>query len=112
MLAVRAGFRRGEEAVNLDQGSSVPLAFVFQLADELSPSDIADGFRKTVVLHHVLDCQTLHADHLVFANNASREFVLVVTTLVVDTGMHTRSFDPRFGSIFRSLHFLGMPTLC
>lgn len=111
MLAVRAGFRRGEEAVNLDQGSLVPLAFVFQLSDELTPSYIADGFCKAVVLDQVLDGQTLDADHLVFANDACGKFVLVVTTLVIDTDMHAGYFETRFGAVFRSLLLFGMPPL-
>ena len=111
MLAVRAGFRGREEAVYLDQSASIPLGFVFQLADKLSPSDIADGFGKRVVLDHVLDGQTLDADHLVFANDACGEVVLVVPTLVSDTGMHAGDFETSFRSVFRSLLLPGMPSL-
>src|SRR5262245_14634910 len=99
MLAVIAGFRRWEKAVNLDQGPPVPLALVVQLTDERAPSHIRDRFCKLVVFDHVLDRQTLDAYHLVFANDACRKFVLVVTTLVIDTGMHAGYFEPRFGSI-------------
>src|SRR5256885_8926073 len=95
MLAVMAHLARREEAVNLDQGSSVPLGFVVQLADKLAPSHIADGFCKLVVFDHILDCQALHADHLVFANDACRKFVLVVMPLVIDTSMHASYFKPR-----------------
>jgi hypothetical protein len=52
--------------INFDEGSSIPPRFVFQLTDELTPSDITDRFGKAVVLDHVLDCQTLHAHHLGF----------------------------------------------
>jgi hypothetical protein len=111
MLAGMTGFRRGVPLINLDQGSSIPLGFVFELADKLAPSHIADRFCKAVVLDHVLDCQTLNADHLVFVNNAGRELVLVVTTTIIDAGMHTGDFETCFLSVLRSLLFLGMPTL-
>ena len=111
MLACMAGFRRGIPLINLDQHSSVPLRFVFQLSDKLTPSHIADRFCKAVVLDHVLDCQTLHADHLVFVNDAGGELVLIVMSTIIDTGMHTGDFEACFLSVLRSLLFLGMPTL-
>ena len=73
MLACATGLRRGREAVNLDQGASVPLGFVFQLTNELAPTHVTDRFRQAVVLDHVLDGQTLHANHLVFVNHACAE---------------------------------------
>lgn len=111
MLALMTGLRRGIEAVNLDQGSPVPLGFIVQLADELAPSDIADGFCEAVVLDHVLDCQTLHADHLVFANYAGRELVLVVTPAVIDTSMHTGDFETGFVPVLGTFLLFRMPSL-
>src|SRR6266550_3426797 len=67
MLAVMTRFTGRIPTINLDEGSSIPLGFVLQLADELTPSHITDGFRQTVILDHVLDGQTLHTNHLVFA---------------------------------------------
>jgi hypothetical protein len=112
MLAVVAGFRRGKEAVNLDQCSSVPLGFILELPDKLAPSHITDCFCKAVVLDHVLDCQTFDANHLVFVNDASRELMLVVSPLVIDTGMHTGYFEPCLVPVLGTLLFLGMPSLC
>jgi hypothetical protein len=63
-------FAGGIPTVNCDEGSSIPLALVFQLADKLTPSHITDGFSQTVILNHILDSQTLHANHLVFVHNA------------------------------------------
>src|SRR5438045_8980608 len=99
MLAGMTGFARGEEAINLDPSSSVPLGFVFQLSDELAPSHIADSFCECMVLDHVLDRQALDADHLVFVNNTGRKFVLVVMTLVVNASMHAGDFESRFSSV-------------
>jgi hypothetical protein len=74
-----AGFRRWIPSVNFDGDSSVPLAFVLQLADKLTPSHITDSFSQAVIFDHVLDSQTLHVDHLVFVDDACRKLVLVVT---------------------------------
>ena len=46
MLAGMTGFRRRIPAVNLHEGTSVPLGFVFQLADKLAPSHITNGFAQ------------------------------------------------------------------
>ncbi len=111
MLACMAGFRRGIEAVNLDQGSSVPLGFVCELPGKLTPSHIADSFRKAVVLDHVLDCQTLDADHLVFVNNAGGELMLIVAATIIDTSTHTGYFKACFLPVLRSLFCTCMPSL-
>jgi hypothetical protein len=42
MTALAAGI----PAVNLGERAPVPIGFVFQLADELTPADIADRFGK------------------------------------------------------------------
>ena len=70
MLASMTGLGRGIPAVNLDKGSSVPVGFVLQLADKLAPSDITDRLCQRVVLDHILDGQALHANDLVFMDNA------------------------------------------
>ena len=111
MLACMTSLSRWIPLIDFDQGSFVPLALVFQLTDELTPSDITDGFCKLVVFDHVLDSQTFDADHLVFANDACRKFVLVVTTLVVDTSMNTGDFEPGLLPVLGTFLFLGMPTL-
>ncbi len=111
MLAVMTRFTGGIPTVNYDEGSRVPLAFVLQLADELTPSHITDGFCQRVILDHVLDGQTLHANHLVFANYACRELLLVVTSAVLDTGMHACYFPTCFLSVLGTFLFLGVPTL-
>jgi hypothetical protein len=47
----------GVELVNLDKDSSIPVGFVFQLSNELTPAYITDGFGKAMVLDHILDLQ-------------------------------------------------------
>ncbi len=111
LLAIMTGFTGGIPTIDFDEGSSVPLALVVQLTNELTPSDITDSFCEAVIFDHVLDSQTLHADHLVFVDDACRKFVLVVATTVIDTSMHTGYFAPCFLTILRALLFLGVPTL-
>ena len=111
MLAVIARFTRWIPPINFDEGSSVPLALVFQLADKLTPSDITDGFGQTVILDHVLDGQTLDANHLVFVDDACRKLVLVVAATVVDTGMNTGNLASGFLLVVSTFFLLGMPTL-
>ena len=111
MLTRAACFARGIEPVNLDQGSSVPLGFVFELADKLTPSHIGYGFSQFGVFDHVLDSQALHANHLVFVNDACRELMLVVSPPVLDTNMDAGYLQTGFVPVFRALLFLGMPSL-
>jgi len=88
MLTCTTSFRRRTEPIDLDQGTSIPLGFIFQLAHKLTPSNIGDRFCKAVVLNHVLDRQTLHANHLVFVNNASRELVLISFDVFFPSGQN------------------------
>ena len=49
MLAVMTGFRRWIPTINFDEGSSIPLALILQLADKLAPSHITDRFGEAVI---------------------------------------------------------------
>ena len=89
MLAGATRLTRRIPAINLDERASIPPGFVYQLAHELAPTHIADGFGERVVLDHVLDRKALDAHHLVFADDACRELVLVVPPPVGDAGMDT-----------------------
>lgn len=111
MLACMTGLRRRVETVNLDQGSSVPFGFVFELTDKLTPSDIADSLSKLRIFNHVLDNQALNADHLVFVNNAPTELVLVISPSIGDTSMDASHLQTSFVPVLRSLLFLGMSPL-
>ena len=67
MTTVKAAFGGGVPFVDLDEGAPIPGSFVLQLPHELTPSHLGDGFGEAVVLHHVLDGQTLDAYDLVLA---------------------------------------------
>ena len=111
MLACTTGLRRWVPLINFDQGASVPLGLVFQLADELTPSHIADGFRKRVVLDHILDSQALHANHLAFVDDAGRKLVLVVSSAIIDPSMYSCDFETGLVSVPGPLLFLGKSSL-
>src|SRR5712691_6348052 len=111
MLACMTGLRRWVPLIDFDHGSSVPLALVFQLTDKLTPSDILNGFSELVILDHVLDCQALHAHHLVFVNNACTELMLVVSSAVVNASMNLGDFETCLLPVHRAFLFLGMSPL-
>src|SRR5260370_1778484 len=111
MFAVMAHFAGRIPTVNLDEGSSIPLALILQLADKLAPSHIDYCFCQTVILYHILDGQTLHANHLVFVHNSCRKFVLVVSSTVLDTSMHACYFPSCFLPVLGAFLCPGMPML-
>src|SRR5436305_4044354 len=112
MPTVKAAFGGRIPLVNLDQCSSIPLCFVLQLPAQFTPSYIRDGFRQAVVFDHVLDLQALDAYNLVFAYDASRELVLIVSpsigNLLMDTSNLETSFCTVLGAFFRTC----MSSLC
>lgn len=111
MPTVGTAFGRRVPPVDLDEGAPIPAGFVFQLAHELAPSDIADTLRQGVVLDQILDGQTLDADHLVLADDAGREFVLVIASAVGDTGMDPGHFETCPGSVLTPFLLFRQPPL-
>src|SRR6266566_339267 len=111
MFADKARFRGGVPLIDFHQRAPVPTGFVVQLAHELPPADVADGFGKVRVLDHVLHRQTLHAYDLVFVNDARREVVLVVPPAISDTGVNAGDLGPRFAPVLRAFFLPGEPPL-
>src|SRR5713101_3860006 len=97
--------------VNLDKGSTIPLCFVLQLAGKFTPTHIANTLSKGVVLDHVLDLQTLDADHLVLVNNAGRELMLIVSTPISYLGVCLSNLETSLGAVLGALFLLGMSSL-
>ena len=97
--------------VNLDQVSTVPVGFVVELGDKLRPPHIADRFAECRVLDHVLHLQALHADRLVFTDQAGGELVQKITAAISDTSMKARHLETRLVSIFRPFFLPGMAAL-
>src|SRR5260370_6478140 len=111
MPTLEAALGRRVPLVNLDQVASIPLRFVGELPDELRPAHVRDGLGQLGVLHHVLDCQRLHADRLVFTDQACGELVQEVTAAISDAGMDTSHVLSGPGSVLRALVLLGKPAL-
>src|SRR5271157_385235 len=111
MSTVKAPFGGWVEPVNLDQGSTIPLCFVFQLGHKLRPTYITNRLCKAVILDHVLDCQTLDTDRLVFTDQACRKLVKEVRTSVSNTGMNTSNLETSFVSVPGTFLLFRVPTL-
>src|SRR5712691_381570 len=65
MTTIETALRGRVPLVNLDKGTSIPFSLVCELSHKLTPSHIRDGFRKCVVLYHILDGKALDAYDLV-----------------------------------------------
>jgi len=111
MLAGATGLRRRIEPIDSDQGASVPLGFILELTDKLTPSNVTDSFCKATILDHVLDSQALHANPLVLAYYACAELVLVVSPPILDTSMDFGNLQTCLVPVFRALLFLDVPSL-
>src|SRR6266496_2429128 len=103
MSTVKASFGGRIPLVNLDQSSTVPRSFVFQLPDELTPTNVRDRFGQAVVFDHMLDLQTLDAYDLVFAYDASRELMLIVSPAICNLLVDASNFETSLVSILRAL---------
>src|SRR6266480_3969701 len=112
MPTVKAAFGGRIPLVNLDQCSSIPLCFVLQLPAKFTPSYIRDGFRQAVVLDHILDLQTLDAYDLVFAYDASRELVLIVSSPVCNLFMDAGNIETGFCTVLGPLFLFCVAALC
>lgn len=70
--AISTTFRTGKPTVNFNQRSTVPLALVLQLTNQLTPTGIGNGLCQFVVFHHILHYQVLDRNRLVFTYQSSR----------------------------------------
>ena len=82
LTTTTAEFAAGKEGTNLDELPSIPLAFIFQLSDELSPTRIGNAASQRAITNHVTDGQSLDGNQLVILNESSTEFVKPVRTNV------------------------------
>ncbi len=103
MFAVSTTFRTGFPAVNLHQCSTVPLAFIFKLPHQLTPSRVGDAKGQFAVLHHVRNSQVLNRYHLVFAYQSSRQLMQKVFTGIGNPRLHSSNFASRLLTVVRSI---------
>jgi hypothetical protein len=71
----RTGFTGRKEPVHLDESFACSRSLVFKKTREHTPTNISDGFRQTVILHHAFYMQILDRYDLIFVNELSRKFV-------------------------------------
>ena len=108
MSAVIATFGGGIPLVDLDQVPAIPHCLIFELGHKLRPSHITDRFCKAMIFDHVLDCQALNADRLVFTYQVCRELMQEVTASISDTSMDTSNFYSCLSTALAPLVFTGL----
>ena len=111
MAANRTALGTGVPAIDRDERPPVPAGLVLQLAEQLPPADIGDGLRQAVILQQVFNAERLDTDHLVLADESSRQLVLKITTAISDAGMDTRDLSSGFLLVLTALLFLRVATL-
>jgi hypothetical protein len=111
MPAQRAAFGTGIELVNRHDGTPIPGRLVLKLSDQFSPTHIGYRLCQRVMLEHILDVQRLDTDHLIIADESSRQFVQEITPSISNAGIDTS--DPLAGllSILGAFLLAGMGTL-
>src|SRR6266516_544254 len=112
MSTVKATFGRVVPLVNLDNGTPIPCSFVLKLSDKFRPPHVTDRFRQTVIFNHMLDLQTLDADDLVFAYDASREFMLIVSSPICNLFMDASNLQTSFCTVLGPFFLFCMTALC
>src|SRR5258708_5146168 len=112
MTTVKAALGGWVPLVNFNNGTLVPLCFVLKLSDKFRPTYITDSFRQTVVFDHIFDVQTLDTYDLVFAYDASRELVLVVSSPIGNLLMETSNLETRFCTVLGTFFLFRVTALC
>lgn len=90
VTACATAFTTRIPAIDLDQGSPVPLGLVPELTDQLTPRRVTDVPGEGVVADHVRDRKALHHDRLVLTNQAGGELVQVIPATICNAGVDTR----------------------
>jgi len=86
--AAGTGLTGGKPPIDRDQCAPVPGGLVFEHRSQRQPRGIRDTPGQTVVLQHVPDGQILDDNHLVLADESSRQLVQGIPTPISDSGVH------------------------
>src|SRR5712691_3418025 len=111
MPTSRTAFTCRLPPINLDQSTARPFSFILKLTHNLHTSHIINTLGKMTVLHHVFDGEAFHANHLVFADDACGELVLIISPLISNAGMKACHFAAGLLPILAALLLLGMSAL-
>jgi hypothetical protein len=116
VTAVPTAFRTRKPTVNFYQCSTVPLALVLQLTNQLTPTSVGDVLSQLVVLHHILHRQVLDSKRLVFTYQSSRQLVKEICSSVGNSCVNPSHLKSCFLSVVGAFNlagqgFLSLPQL-
>lgn len=100
--AVSTSFTRRKPSVNFYQFSTIPLALIFKLSNQLTPSSIGKAAGQGTVFNHVSDSQILNKDRLVFAYQLSRQLVQKIFSRIGNFSLNSGYSNSCFFSILRA----------
>ena len=95
----RACLTRRVERIDLEQFATVQFRLVCELAEELAPTCIGNGFRESVISQHSLDIQVFHGNRLVFTGKLCGQLMQEVPADVCDAFMDAGNTDTSVLSI-------------
>lgn len=104
MPTVPTPFRAREPAVDSCHSSPIPVRFIAQLTDKLTPSRITDCSRELAVFEHILHSQVFHDDVLVFPHQSGRQLVQKIFARIGNLCLNPSHLDPCLSSIVRPFY--------
>ncbi len=110
--AISTTLARWEKAVNLNQFSTVPLAFILKLTNQFTPPSIRDATSKGTILNHVSHSQILNHYRLVFTYQLSGQLVQKIFSRVSNFCLNSSYSKSSFFSIFRTFLSSRKSLLC
>ena len=101
-IAFSTLFTRWEKAIYLNQFSTIPLAFILKLSNQLSPASVRNTTSQRTVFNHVSDSQVLNRYYLVFAYQLIRQLVQKIESCIFNRCVNSGYGDTSLISIFRA----------
>lgn len=111
VAAVAAKLATGEEGPNFNDGFVLPPRLVFELACNLAPGAVSDGFCQMVILYHAADIEAFYADDIVVTNQLRVCFVQVVQLPIGNLSILPGQLDAGLLAVLAVLWFSGQPSL-
>jgi hypothetical protein len=99
MSTISTPFRAWKPAVDFNQFSPIPLAFVGKLANQFAPTSIANRKSEFMVFHHIFDSQILNHYRLIFTNQLSCQLMQKIFPSIGNLSVDSSHFNPCFMSV-------------
>src|SRR5215216_5582931 len=99
MTAGTTKFRAWKEPIKFKIGSAIPLGFVFELPEHLTPCGAGNRFGKAMILEHIGNRQPFDKYRLVFAYGLCRKLVQVILACVYYLCVNLCKFKTRLTAI-------------